>query len=352
MTNIEALIELLGHPDEELSPTQIKRKEWVHNSYAAILSKPFDPHAVARARPLAYQYYVVMKYLSNLIAWGDSLFLQYTIETINEASMHYVLASSILGPRPEKVPTHNGSTPRTFAQLKHAQREAMGRTLVELETQIPFNGTLPLAHKGAKDDQNGALFGIGELLYFCVPKTIHFCAIGSTVADRLFKIRNCMDITGVVRPLALWDPPIDPGMLIKARAAGLDIASIVGGLNQPIGPLRSLNLIQKALELAGELKSLGGALLSACEKGDAEQLALLRQGHEIKLQQKAQEVRFLQWKQAREATELLLRTRATTLERYKYYLRLLGQAPDASSVPDKLSADHRKLTEENFDDVQ
>ena len=47
--NIEALIELLGQPDDELSPAQIKRKQWVHNSYAAILAKPFDPHAVARA---------------------------------------------------------------------------------------------------------------------------------------------------------------------------------------------------------------------------------------------------------------------------------------------------------------
>jgi hypothetical protein len=74
MTNIETLLELLGTPDNELTPQQVARKQWVHNSYAAILSNPFDPHAVARARPLAYQYYVVMKYLSNLIAWGDSLF--------------------------------------------------------------------------------------------------------------------------------------------------------------------------------------------------------------------------------------------------------------------------------------
>jgi hypothetical protein len=27
-----------------------------------------------------------MAYLDNLIAWGDSLFQQYTIETINEAT--------------------------------------------------------------------------------------------------------------------------------------------------------------------------------------------------------------------------------------------------------------------------
>src|ERR1019366_4249821 len=58
MTNVEALIELLGTPEDELPPQQVARKQWVHNSYEAILSKPFDPHAVARARPLAYQYYV------------------------------------------------------------------------------------------------------------------------------------------------------------------------------------------------------------------------------------------------------------------------------------------------------
>ena len=43
---------------------------------------------VARTRTLAYQYYVVMKYLDNLIEWGDSLFLQDTIETINEATLN------------------------------------------------------------------------------------------------------------------------------------------------------------------------------------------------------------------------------------------------------------------------
>jgi hypothetical protein len=352
VANIETLIELLGTPDDELSPRDVARKQWVHNSYEAILSKPFDPHAVARARPVAYQYYVVMQYLSNLIAWGDSLFSQYTIETINEASMHYVLAANILGPRPQKVPSRTSATPKSFAQLKNATRQVMGSTLVELETQLPFNGTLPPPpHKRGKDGQNGALFGIGESLYFCVPKNDKLLGYWDTVADRLFKIRNCMDITGVVRPLALWDPPIDPGMLIKARAAGLDIGSIVSGLNQPIGPLRSTFLIQKALELCGEVKTLGNALLSAWEKGDGEQLALLRQKHDVALQERMQQTRFLQWKQAQESTNALLKTRETTVERYKYYLRLLGQTPDTGTVPETLKADRRKMTEDTFDDV-
>ena len=73
------------------------------------------------------------------------------------------------------------------------------------------------------------------------------------------------------------------------------------------GPLPLL--IQKALEIAGEVRSLGNALLSAFEKGDAEQLALLRQGHEVALQQMIQNVRYLQWQHAVETTNGLLKTR-------------------------------------------
>ena len=60
--------------------------------HRAMLSDPFQPYAIARTRQSAFQWYVVMKYLDNLIAWGDSLFLQDTIETMNEATLCYVLA--------------------------------------------------------------------------------------------------------------------------------------------------------------------------------------------------------------------------------------------------------------------
>lgn len=84
------------------------------------------------------------------------------------------------------------------------------------------------------------------------------------------------------------------------------------------------------------MRGLGAALLSAIEKGESERLALLRQSHEIKIQQMQQDVRFLQWKQAQEYTESLVRSRATALERYRYYQRLLGLAPDSETAPDTL----------------
>lgn len=37
--------------------------------------------------------------------------------------------------------------------------------------------------------------------------------MSETVADRLYKIRNSLNIEGVKRTLALFAPPIDPGML-------------------------------------------------------------------------------------------------------------------------------------------
>ncbi len=347
VTRIDELLALLSKPDP--TPDEVILRDAVLNGYEAIRNRPFQPHAVARTRHLAYQYNVVMKYLDNLIAWGDRLFRQDTVESINEATQRYVLAANLLGTRPQRIPPLGSSRPRTFAELKRQGLDAMGNALVDLEGEFPFNlGPPP---QDGDPAAAGPLFGIGRTLYFCIPRNEKLLGYWDTVADRLFKIRNCMNIEGIVRPLALFDPPIDPGMLVKAAAAGIDIGSIVSGLNQPIGPVRSLFLIQKALELCAEVRGLGGALLSAIEKGDGEHLALMRQGHEIRIQEMSREVRFLQWKQAQESTESLLHGRAVALDRYRYYQRLLGLTPDANNVPETFSLDRRELTEENFDEA-
>jgi hypothetical protein len=347
---IDELLALLSKPADECTADELELKGKILAGYEAIRARPFQPHAVARTRQIAYRYSVVMNYLDNLIAWGDSLFRQDTIEAINEATQLYVLAANILGQRPEPLPPAGRVQARTFAQLKAQGLDAMGNALVELEGAFPFNLGVPTQADG--DGAGSApLFGMGRTLYFSVPRNDKLLGYWDTVADRLSKIRHGMNIQGVVRPLALFDPPLDPGMLVKAAAAGIDVGAIVAGVNQPASPVRAHLLIQRALDLCGEVRNLGSALLSAIEKGDGEQLALLRQGHEVKIHQLQQETRFLQWKQAQESTEALLRTRAVTLERYKFYLRLLGQTPDTNLVPDTFSLDRRQLTEANFDEA-
>ena len=62
-------------------------------------------------------------------------------------------------------------------------------------------------------------------LYFCLPPNDKLLAYWDTVADRLFKVRHCMNLEGVLRQLALFDPPIDPALLVAAaRRAGTSAA--------------------------------------------------------------------------------------------------------------------------------
>lgn len=349
---VENLVEILSYTGSD--PTQLKLKQQVLAGYNEVLTTPFDPHAVARTRPLAYMYYVVMKYLDNLIAWGDSLFMQNTIETINEATLCYVLAANLLGPLPEQLPVQGMSAAKNYKSLAAAGMDALGNALVDLEVQFPFNTGLPVSQNGGSGggSQTGPLFGTAQTLYFCFPPNQKLLSYWSTVEDRLFKIRHCENIQGVFEQLPLFDPPIDPGMLVQAAAAGISIGSIVSGLNQPVGPYRSQILIQKALELANEVRSFGASLLAAFEKGEAEHVAFMRQTDEVNLQTAMQNVRFLQYKQAQESTQALLRTRANVLERYTYYLSLLNLSPDSTTVPQTFDTSNiPELTETTFDSV-
>ena len=85
---------------------------------AAYRADPFNPHAIARLRPGAYQKTIIMKYIDNLLDWGDSLFGRFTMESVNEATMLYVMAADILGPRPEDLgPCGEPATAKTYASI-------------------------------------------------------------------------------------------------------------------------------------------------------------------------------------------------------------------------------------------
>jgi Tc toxin complex TcA C-terminal TcB-binding domain len=64
---------------------------------------PFNPHAIARLRMSAYQKCIVMKYVDNLLDWADQLFTRDTMESVNEATMLYIVAKEILGERPAQL---------------------------------------------------------------------------------------------------------------------------------------------------------------------------------------------------------------------------------------------------------
>lgn len=97
-TDVKLIEEILVNLATGADP---KLQEETVNSINALKDAPFRPHVVARHRQSAYMFKTVMAYLDNLIDWGDSLFRQDTGESINEATILYVLAANILGIRPQ-----------------------------------------------------------------------------------------------------------------------------------------------------------------------------------------------------------------------------------------------------------
>ncbi|HWJ22955.1 MAG TPA: neuraminidase-like domain-containing protein, partial [Gemmatimonadaceae bacterium] len=275
---------------------------------------PFEPHRIASYRTVAYQKTVVMKYLDNLIAWGDNLFRQDSMESINEATQLYVMAAELLGPRPMKVPPRARPPLRTFNELA-ASLDDFADALVQVENLVP-----PQSGNGGGGGAGSSNQPPLPTLYFCIPQNDKLLGYWDTVADRLYKVRHCMNIEGVVRQLALFEPPLDPGALVKGVALGADLGSALADLNAPLPLYRFNVLLQKANEACGDVKSLGGELLAALQTRDAEALGRLRQGQEVRLLQAMRAVKERQLDEARANLEGAQRARELATRKQEYYV--------------------------------
>ena len=302
-----------------------------NSSIAEWRDSPFQPHLVARGRPTAYMKWVAATYIRILVAWGDYLFQQDTIETINQATQLYILASHVYGPAGQEIPKRGIVKSETYYSLLD-KWDAFGNAMVELELAFPFSNQTTL-ESGASNSVVGMpnIFGFATSLYFCIPNNPELTALRDTIDDRLFKIRHCENIAGIFRKLPLFEPPIDPALLVQAAAQGLRLSGVLNDLNSPIPNYRFYYLLQKALEMCGELKSLGSAFLSAREKADGEALARLRATHDTSINNLVMEVRKLQVEESQKAVDALQQSRLAPVSRMEYYLQLIGE--EASKVP-------------------
>lgn len=233
---------------------------------------PFDPHGLAQLRPIAYRKAFVMSYVDNLLDWGDLLFQQYTRESLGEATMLYVLAAQLLGKRPQETGKRKlALETMTYQDLADAQ--PLDAAWLELENELPATpeGALELVATPNDSILNP---------YFFIPENQQFIDYWERVGDRLFKIRNGLNLDGVKQSLALFAPPIDPAALVKAFASGGGLAQALSDLNAAVPHYRCTYMLGKAKELVGRVTQLGGALLSALEKQDGEELNLLRNTQE------------------------------------------------------------------------
>ncbi|WP_371786040.1 hemopexin repeat-containing protein [Streptosporangium subroseum] len=226
---------------------------------------PFDPHAIAALRPVAYRRAVVTGYIDNLIDWGDLLFRQYTGESVDEARMLYILAHDLLGERPEDLGPLPLSEPRGFAALEPLSSED------ELLSWLTAGGAMTTG-------QGSVHAGVTDT-YFHVPANSALGAYWDLVADRLAKIRASLDIMGISRPLPLFEPPVDPMALVRGAAAN-GAGDLASQLTVDVPHYRFAYVHRRALELADRVRDLGQNLLNVLERRDGEALSLLQNTQE------------------------------------------------------------------------
>jgi len=160
---------------------------------------------------------------------------------------------------------------------------------------------------------------IAGTFYFCIPENDVLLGYWDTVADRLFKVRNCMNIEGTVRQLPLFAPPIDPALLVRAAALGIDLRSALNDINAATPRYRFTYMVQKAAELNSEVKTLGSALLAALEKKDAEALAAVRAAQESNLLKAIRQVKEKQIEEAQDVLNGLNKSKDVAEIKYSYY---------------------------------
>jgi Tc toxin complex TcA C-terminal TcB-binding domain/Neuraminidase-like domain/Salmonella virulence plasmid 28.1kDa A protein/Hemopexin len=307
---------------------------------------PFDPHGIARLRPIAYRKALVMSYIDNLLDWGDLLFQQYTRETITEARMLYILAYDLLGQRPENLGVKELTPTQTYRQIyagiyypasvASASHSAVF-LLLELEN-APANATLPAVSTAANTETPHDNFV--ALDYFFIPENEFFVQYWDRVEDRLYKIRHCLNIEGIKQPLALFEPPLDPMALVQAAAGG-GLSQALASFNVAVPHYRFNYMLAKVREFTGHVIQLGSTLLGTLEKKDAEDLGLLRNTQEKSILTMSLEIKEKQLENVMTSLASLQTSLKSAQERQNHYQKLLD---DGLSAQEKNQVEKMKLS--------
>ncbi|WP_264723604.1 Tc toxin subunit A-related protein [Wolbachia endosymbiont (group A) of Cheilosia soror] len=216
---------------------------------------PFDPYTIAKQHVTSFEKYIIISYVNNLIDWGDMLFAKGSWEALNQATMLYIRAWDLLGPKPIKKGNFSVQ-PQSFNELKP-------HDLLQLETELPCGSQLTVQSDEAHDL-------IKYSNYFCTPENKSFIGLWDKVEDRLYKIRHCLDMGGKKAVPPLFQPPLNPKQL----------SAVTGGHSVELPQIhlphyRFSQMVSYAKSIVETVMQFGSELLDVLEKRDAELLTIL-----------------------------------------------------------------------------
>ena len=323
--------------DELLSTTALPEGDPARVAFEAQIEAmrlfPFQAHRTARLRPLAYKKWAVIQAVKLQLAISRDHHAQFpNPEAFNRAFQPALLASAMLGPRPQTIRPRVSMAPRSYAELR-PDLDALGNVLLTAETRLgpaavaamdlaaPHVGKPATAQAAAP---TAAAVQRAAMGYFGIPPDQKLLQLWDEVDDRLFKLRNSMDLNGVQSQLPLFPPRIDPAVLAEAIAGGMTVAGALAALTAPRPPQRFEHAHGEAVADAERLVTLGEALLATAAGRDEHALARLRSTHDVALARLVLDTRRKQLDAARgELTEVLGQRRGLR-EQWEHFRDLLG----------------------------
>jgi Tc toxin complex TcA C-terminal TcB-binding domain len=237
---------------------------------------PSDPVSDAEVKERA----ILLHYLDTLMQWGNALMRKNTPEAFQKARLIFDTAAKILG-----------STPITVLS-KDLESEAF--TVATFEPD-------------------------------CAPINSRLICLYTSVSDRLSLIHTCLNAKRLKNGRPNLDMPyFGNSELRDCWKTTSNICADESDWCLPQSPYRFMVLLQKALEMASDVRAFGGALLAAYEKGDAEYLSTMRTMHERQLLNLALEIRQNQWREADWQVQALQKTKEIAQTNLQYYKNLIA----------------------------
>jgi hypothetical protein len=228
--------------------------------------------AVARNRS------IVLHYLETLREWGDSAMRRNSPEHFQQARLLFDTMALILGKRPQSIQLAEPATPQTVATYA--------------PDYAPLN-----------------------------PRLLELYDIKR---DRLSLIHACLNAPRLRNGHPRSDMKyFGNGPLREGWRSTVEVCADEGEWCYLHSPYRFMFLIQKSEEFAAKVRELGGELLGAFEKGDAEYLASLRARQEHELMDLQLAARKDQWRDADWQVEALQKTKAVNQANLAYYNTLI-----------------------------
>lgn len=315
---LEDMLTALSRPPGDPARTNVEAQIEIMRRY------PFQPHRIARLRPIAYKMWLVAETATLFTELGDRGLRAFTPESVNQSFQYYLLADAIMGPQPQTMRARVAMAPRSYAELR-PKLDDLSNVLLTAETKLSAATTAPTpGQPGLSTPAAAGLVHRAAIGYFGIPPNKKLRSLWDTVADRLDKVRNGRNIDGVQIQLPLFSPPIDPALLAEAAAQGLPPGTLPAGMDVARPRQRYPAAYREALGAAQTLAAACDSLLATRAQRDSEDFARRNAAFETTMSTLIYTSRLNQLEAAKSEKQDAAAQREAHLSAWRHYCDLLG----------------------------